>query len=299
MFYKTANTPILGVYQSSGKFHKLASKTADLTPEEDAAVKHSLNIISKDVIRAVSKVYALSSNIDDYIFPIPRAVTAGTQENPRPNNNGDNFDHDELTRFSSAHKCLVYETFKNDPLHVEHVAFDPKAARGFLPDVYYVTQNPEDMHVIAVAAVDTTKDYPLAEAIIGGKSNAFSMGCQCDAVRCSHCGKTAYSDNDLCECLTHYKMADLGSGPIYEDCLGVEFQELSVVGNPADPTALTQRMLQRAAMRKSAAYNSGQDVIRAVNTLLSREDQIEAARYFKANMSKMPESVIKLIAKLF
>lgn len=294
MFYKTATVPILGVYQSSGKFHKLASKTADLTPEEDNAVKRSLNLISKEILRGVSKVYALSDNIDDYIFPVPRAVTAN-----KCNNNGDLFSHDELTRFSADHRCMVYQTFNNDPIHIEHVAFDPKAARGFIPDVHYVQANPDDMHVIAVAAIDTTKDLPLAEAILAGKADGWSMGCQCDSVQCSHCKKVAYSDNDLCDCLKYYKMANIDGEIVHEACLGVEFQELSNVGNPADPDALTQRMLQRAAMTKAAAYQGDADVVRAIHTLLSKEEQVEAARYFKANMNRLPESVIKLVDKLW
>jgi len=292
MLYRTASVPILGVYQSSGKFHKLASKTADLTEEEDAAVKRSLNLISKGAIKAIAKVYALSGNIDDYIFPVPRAVTAN-----KWNNNGDLFTHEELTRFSANHRCMVYQTFTNDPIHIEHVAFDPKAARGFIPDVHYVQGDPEDMHVIAVAAIDTTKDIPLAEAILSGKASGWSMGCQCDSVQCSHCNKTAYTDSDLCDCLKFYKMANIDGETVHEKCFGVEFQELSNVGSPADPDALTQRMLQRAAMRKAASH--GSDVVRAVNAILSKDDQIEAARYFKANMSRLPESVIKLIDKLW
>lgn len=294
MFYKTANVPIIGTFQSSGKFHKLATKTADITPEEDQQVKKALNLISKDVLNAVSKVYNISSNIDDYIFPIPRAVTAGTPKDPKPNNNGDHFLDEEMRRFSNAHRCLVYETFRNDPLHVEHVAFDPKAARGFLPDVAYITNDPNDMHVIAVAAVDTTKDSPLAEGILSGRINGFSMGCSCEAVRCSYCNKTAHSDNELCSCLRNYKMSSLGGSLVYEDCLGVEFEELSAVANPADPTALTQKMLQRQAKRNSASIN-----FNPVASMLNDEEQVEAARYFAANMSKLPESVVKMVNKLW
>ena len=108
MFYKVADAPLLGFYQSSGKFHKFASKTADLTQEEDHVVKQTLSLLSTGKLKAISKIYNISSDINDYIFPIPRAVTAGTADFPQPNNNGDNFDHEELTRFSKDHKCLVY-----------------------------------------------------------------------------------------------------------------------------------------------------------------------------------------------
>jgi len=35
--------------------------------------------------------------------------------------------------------CL--SNFKNVPLHIEHAALDPKAARGFLPDAQYIQQD--------------------------------------------------------------------------------------------------------------------------------------------------------------
>lgn len=293
-FYKVAQTPILGVYQTSGKFHKLAHKTADLTPREEEAVKRTLNLISKDVVKALAHVYNLSENINDYIFPVPRAVTAGTQENPRPNNNGDNFADDELRRFSTKHRCQVYQTFKNDPIHVEHVAFDPKAARGFIPDVQYI-QSPNDLHVIVVAAIDTTKDIPLAEGLLGGAINSWSMGCICDSVRCSYCNKVAHSDNDLCSCLKHHKMSRIMGKLVYEDCLGVEFQELSVVANPADTTALTQRLLKCAGYKNTEKLSS----FSPVASMLPADDQIEVAKFFKENINRLPEAMLNLANKLF
>ena len=64
-FYKTARTPIVGVYQASGKFSKLASQNDDISPKEEDVVKQTLNILSKDVLKAVAKVYNISDNIDD------------------------------------------------------------------------------------------------------------------------------------------------------------------------------------------------------------------------------------------
>jgi hypothetical protein len=293
-FYKTAQTPILGVYQTSGKFHKLARKTADLTPAEEEAVKKTLNLISKDVVKALAHVYNLSDNINDYIFPVPRAVTAGTGNRPRPNNNGDNFEDEELRRFSTKHRCQVYQTFKNDPIHVEHVAFDPKAARGFIPDVQYI-QSPEDLHVIVVAAIDTTKDIPLSEGLLSGAVNSWSMGCICDSVRCSYCKSVAHSDNDLCSCLKHHKMSKIGGKLVYEDCLGVEFQELSIVANPADTTALTQRLLRCSSLQEKEISSS----FSPIAGVLSKEDQVEVARFIKENINRLPESLLKLANKLF
>ena len=206
----------------------------------------------------------------------------------------------QITRFSQNHKCQVYRTFVNDPLHVEHVAFDPKAARGFLPDAHYVTADNDDMHVITVSAVDTTKDAMLAQSILTGELNSVSMGCICDAVRCSECNKVAHSDKDLCDCIKNYiTYPHPRSGKIVtEACLGVEFQELSVVGCPADKTAIMQTMLQRAASRrqdhvaKAASFHP-------IASLLNATDQRDVARYFDANINKLPGAMLRLVDKLF
>lgn len=292
MFYKTASVPILGVYSGSNKFSKCATKNADISQSEDNVIKRSINLIARDVIGALSKVYNLSSNINEYIFAVPRCVTSNV-----PNSNGDRFSHEELTRFSNKHRCLVYQTFRNDPLHVEHVANDPKAARGFLPDVYYIQDNPEDMHVIAIAAIDTTKDAPLAEGILSGDIDSFSMGCICDNVKCSYCNHVASSDNDLCDHLRWHKMSKINGKLVYEDCLGVEYQELSVVGEPADSTARTQAILQLAAARN--IENDKPYRFAAISGMVSREDQIAIAKYLQANIGKVPDALVRLANKLF
>lgn len=290
-FYKTARTPIVGVYQSSGKFTKLASQSDEISQQEQDVVKKTLNILSKDVLKAVAKVYNISDNIDDYIFPVPRAVTADV-----PNNNGDCFQHIELTRFSPNHRCMVYETFKNDPLHVEHAADNPKTARGYLPDAHYVTDTPDDKHVLTVVAMDTNKDAPLAEGLLSGDIDSFSMGCICESVRCSICGKVAHSDRDLCDDLRWYKMSKINGKLCYEDCLGVEYQELSVVGNPADPKARTQALLRHAAQK--AKHNDVKTAFNILSTLVDQNDQAEIARFFKYNAGKLPDAMLRLADKI-
>jgi len=293
-FYKTATAPVLAVYQSSGKFSKIAAQNSDVTPQEDRAVQQAINILSGDVLKALARVYNISSNIDDYIFPVPRAVTADI-----PNNNGDNFRHDELMRFSAPHRCLVYQTFKNDPLHIEHVAHDPKSARGYLPDVHYITADNNDKHVLTVVAMDASKDPALAEGMLSADINKFSMGCICDAVQCSYspCRRIAKSDREMCDHLKFYKMSHLDGELIYEDCLGVEYQELSVVGTPADPKAETQALLKYATRQAqrgeiTASFN-------VISSLIAEKDAYEVARFFNDNINKLPEAMLRLADKLF
>lgn len=294
-FFKTASVPVLSVYQRSGKFSKCAARFSDVPSEEDKQIERAVQLISTESLSAVAKIYNLSDDINDYIFPVPRCVTANV-----PNGNGDRFTHDELTRFSPNHRCQVYATFKNDPLHVEHVADDPKAARGFLPDVAYNTANKDDMHVIAIAAIDTTKDPALAQGILDGHIDSFSMGCICGFVKCSYSKcphPIAYSDADLCDHLRYHKMTTINGELIFEDCGDVEFQELSQVGIPADPTALTQFVLQRAARMQERA--AAQQAFAPIRTMLSGADQRIVAEYFRRNVNSLPEAMIRLADKLF
>lgn len=292
MFFKIASTPIMGVYQSSGKFTKCASKDSELKDFEKKTVSRALNLISKEALKSLAKVYNISSDINDYIFPVPRAVGADI-----PNSNGDRFSHEELTRFSPSHRCLVYQTFRNDPLHVEHAADNPKTARGFIPDAFYVQDNPKDRYVLTVVAMDATKDPALAEGLLSGEIDSFSMGCVCEAVQCSYskCRKIAHTDRDLCEHLKHYRMSRINGELIYEDCLGVEYQELSVVGDPAYDKAKTQYMLNRNAnLRKLEAQQN----FKLINSLVGFEDARQVAKFFKENVNKLPEAMLKLGDKL-
>jgi len=291
MFYKIASVPVVGVYQSSGKFSKCAQKNADISNIEHDTVQRALNLISPSVLAGVAKVYDLSPSIDDYIFPVPRAVAADI-----PNSNGDMFPHEELVRFSSAHKCLVFQTFRNVPLHIEHASANPKAARGFIPDAYYMQSDPKDRHVLTVVAMDTTKDPPLAEGLLSGDIDKFSMGCACGHVDCSYCNKRAYTDNDLCDHIRWHKMSYINGKLVYEKCGDVEYRELSSVGDPAYAGATTQYLLKAAARKRQKAASVATHPL--LYNLVSTEDAGEFVRYVQGNLSRLPESVLRVVDRL-
>lgn len=293
MFFKISSVPVLGVYASSNNFSKCATKNADITEQEDVAVKRALNLISPDVLKAIAKVYDLSSNINDYIFPVPRAVQADN-----PNSNGDCFEHDELIRFSPKHRCQVYATFRRDPLHIEHASENPKAARGFIVDATYIQDNPKDRYVLTVVAADTTKDPPLTDGLLSGEIDKFSMGCICEAVQCSYtpCQKIATSDFDLCTHLINHKMSTINGELICEKCKGVEFGELSVVGQPAYEGATTQYILQHAASINE--ITKAKENFNVLSSLVNKQDQYEIARYFQANANGLPDALLRLANKI-
>jgi len=282
-FFKTATASIVDVFSASN-FHKMAS-SGDYRGN---LARNAMKMLSSGKLSAISKIYNISNNPDDYVFPVLRAVTADI-----PNNNGDRFTHSELTRFSPRHRCQVFETFRFDPYHVEHVASDPKAARGFLPDVYYDTSNQDDKHVLCAVALDIKKDRQLADGIISGKLTDCSMGCICEAVQCSVCHHIAYNDNDLCDCLTWHKMSKINGQLVFEDCLGTEFVELSQVSEGADPTAKLQAFLDYKNQYEMAASFS------PIASILTKGESLTVARYAAKNMNTMPDALVKLIDRFY
>lgn len=288
MFFKTASIPVVAVLNHKGSFSRRASK--DLSDKDNQEIKKQINLIKPEIVASISKLYNISPNIKDYIYVVARALTADI-----PNQNGDCFPDSELTRYSHQHRCQVYSTFRHCPIHVEHCASDPKTARGFIPDCSYHTASQEDKHVLCLVAIDTTKDKPLAEGILSGKTDSFSMGCTCQDVTCSLCNKTAKNDRDLCEHLAFHKMRKVGGKLIYEICGGVEYQELSVVGTPADPTAKTQQILRMAAAQQLAKP----DHWAPIASMLTEREQVELALYAEKNFDQIPDSLVKLLAKLF
>jgi hypothetical protein len=92
-------------------------------------------------------------------------------------------------------------------------------------------------------------------------------------------------------------MSKIDGKLVYEDCLGVEYQELSVVGNPADPKARTQALLKYAS--RQATANNMRASFNVLSTMLDPEDQREVARFFSLNAGKLPSSMLRLADKLF
>jgi len=294
LFFKTASLPVLGVFQASQNNNfRITAQFQRMHPRVAAHTKKAIELVSEGPgLKSIAQNYELSSNIDDYVFAVARAVTAN-----EANGNGDRFTEQELLRYDADCRCLVYETFRNVPLHIEHMADDPRTARGFLPDAAYVT-GPEDKYVTCVVAVDTTKDAAYAEGLVSGRNDKFSMGCWCGAVQCSHsaCRKIARTENEKCSHLKNQMLQVVGGEVICEDCLEVCFVELSGVEIPADPKAVRQYLMQSKA---ASLKQNNSSLPPLVSRLLDRNDAVEVGRYFETNINSLPQSMINLAQKLF
>lgn len=181
-----------------------------------------------------SLVYKISSKPEDYIFVAARAVTADV-----PNENKDCFGEYELLRLNNEGE-FVYETFNSDPLLTEHDDSDITTASGMIIDAYYDDSAENDKKVINLLAIDTKKNSRLATKLLSKKVQGFSMGCVCDQTRCSACNNVAVNPMEFCSHVKNkYLLNKVYGKQVFEWCEGVTFRELSYVGEPADPSALS------------------------------------------------------------
>lgn len=252
-FTKISSLEILGVL-SKGSWNKTASsKTVSHYMEN----KLSINL--EERLDAVADTYKISRDPSDYLLIPARANSVG-----RYNANQDGWTFDEIANFRQDLGHRTYSTYINKPHFVEHNATDPTVARGFILDAHLNTDNDaddnvkqavmqtigqepnKDAFVEAMLAVDTTKDTALANAYKSGAIKTFSMGADVEDTVCNVCGNVATNTWEFCSCIKSkyaripHKMSDGSIRIATELCRGTIFQELSVVADPADKSAVIQ-----------------------------------------------------------
>lgn len=195
-----------------------------------------------------------------------------------------------------------YSTFLGKPIFVDHHNSDPSKARGVIVDSklhiedhrtaseldpYYASA--PDNHkpptwVELLLEVDAKSFPKLAKAIIEGSKDpskgidGFSMGCDVERSKCSHCDNEARTPDDYCEHVrlkgAEFPYTDPHTGKTsskksYEDCYGIKFFEISAVFDPADETALLREV------RAHTAAGNPEDMGHQHNPLYDQSGQIE------------------------
>ncbi len=245
-------------------------------------------LLDPQIFSAVAERYRISRNPQDYVYTIARAVSTDV-----PNHNGDAFPEEELLSLNPHAGVMVYQTFINDPLHIEHLSDDPTTALGFILDSHYNTEAQHDKFVETLVLVDKQKNAALASEIASGRRDSFSMGCLCEIEVCSYCGQASRSDDEFCDHMRHMRMQRIAGQLVYGKCYGVTFTELSSVANPADAKA-RQRFLLAASIRRKA-----ESVPLIARIGFSGDKAREVARYLEARMGELPPAMVELGEKLF
>jgi len=273
-FKKHAKVSIVAVGEVEGGFGRFNTRMAAKLGRVSYFSRSGLRIDLSEVLDRVSSLYDISPNPKDFGLVACKANSVEI-----PNDNGDAFPKDELLRFEPRFGRRVYRSYEYKPFCLNHRSEDPKGARGVILDAHYNDKNSDREFVETLVAFDKTKDAVLAKGIKTGSIDGFSMGCSCGFTICSVCENVAYSRSDFCDHIKSQKMAkDRRTGQlIFERCFDVEFEELSSVGDPADPTARTTELI--IASRKGMS-DSERDV---------------AQRFLQKNAGVLPSAVIKAL----
>jgi hypothetical protein len=173
-----------------------------------------------------------------------------------------------------------FPTFIGKPIFVDHHNSDPKRARGVIADSKFNVldqktaaegdeywSDPDNMdpehfppsEIELLLEVDAESFPKFAESIKNGDLDGFSMGCDVEYSKCSHCGNKATNPNEYCSHIVskgaeHEFTSATGertSKKSYENCYGIGYFEISGVFDPADDTALTKELV--ASVHKEAS----------------------------------------------
>lgn len=228
---------------------------------------------------------------DGYLYARIRAISSRVNKNydgwPSVELAGGTDAFNKAAGVKTAHVVLAadrdakygYSTFLGKPIFVDHHNTDPSRARGIIVDSKlhvedYKTAAEHDSYyhdapdnhkpptwVELLLEVDAKSFPKLAAAIIEGSEDpsrgidGFSMGCDVEYSKCSHCGNKAQTPDQYCE---HVKLkgaefpytdkhGKTSSRKAYEDCYGIKFFEISAVFDPADETALLREVRAHTA----------------------------------------------------
>lgn len=267
--------------------HLKISKTAAVA--EDLLTERPTVEASKPI---VSKV--LEPKNSDFLYYRARAISAGdqgpmTKEGTRGwnfNGNKDYFPRKELE--------AAYETFVGRNIFLDHNSESSLYSIGKIIDALPI-DDPQtgEFYIELVGKIDRTLHPEICRKIETGELNSTSMGCSVDESICSICGNVLHSDADeKCEhmgmalgrefpAMVDFPEYNIKKGdliPAFSINKGIVFNEDSIVGVPADPTAIIKNVLSnmKSHIKKNAS--------------LPKEQQIDLAAEMEKVFSKLDDA---------
>jgi len=203
--------------------------------EEDASAFR--NRVDISWLASAADTFKVSPDIGDYVL-----TTVGIVTSDLPNKNMQGFTKQELTYFDPIIGRPTYKTFVGAGLHYEHQNKDPLKAKGVILDsmITYIPKY-DVFKVLVLAAWDRTKDVDLVKQIMSGERSGYSMGCLVKAFVCSVSGQIVTPDKGP---YRRGQIVYVDGQPrlCYHLCTGSNFFEMSSVGNPADVSAIGDRL---------------------------------------------------------
>lgn len=171
-----------------------------------------------------------------------------------------------------------FSTFIGKPNFIDHHNSTPDRTRGVVVDSkfhvldkktaaegddYWGGENVDPEHMppseIELLVEIDAQSFPVyAKAVVNGDIDGWSMGCDVDYSKCSHCGNEATNPDEYCSHIVskgaeHDYLSSDGTKTArksYENCYGINYFEISGVFDPADDTATSREV--RSAVLKEA-----------------------------------------------
>src|SRR5665213_3638813 len=240
----------------------------------------------------VSKV--IEAKNSDFLYYRARAISAGDQgplskDGSRSWNFNGNKDYFPRKELESS-----YETFVGRNIFLDHNSESSLYSIGKIIDALPIDDKQTgEFYIELVGKIDRTLHPEICRKIETGELNSTSMGCSVDESMCSICGKVLHSDaDDKCDHmgmnlgkefpaevdLPEYSIKKGDMIPCFSINKGIVFNEDSIVGVPADPTAVIKTVLSNM---KSQVSKKGS---------LSKKEQLDLSAQMDNLFNKLDDT---------
>lgn len=292
------------------RFKKIASEIKKVAPKSGDFlyfIARGIHAMEHAAIDPVSRTYRPEIGHIAVAGSDGRCVTCGTpvlktasgqvisglwckssQVEPWINQNGDAFPESELLAEipdpqDHTRTIKAYQTFIGKGLFTDHKSSEVENIRGIILDAEY------DHHskgVDLLIALDKINYPELARQVSAGYSAQVSMGTQVNFSLCNICGNKAVTENDYCNHVRQGKaLVQAGKEKCYEINSGLNFIEISMVGNAADPRARIKTIVAHtkdikkrieANLDSKSAETENQLILESINRLETQINDLQS-----------------------
>ncbi|MGH7974733.1 MAG: hypothetical protein ACREBR_04360 [bacterium] len=259
-----------------------------------AAVAEDLLIESAPMKLPPAPVKILEPKNSDFLYYRARAISAGDQGPlQKDGTRGFNFNGNK-DYFSRKELEAAYETFVGRNIFLDHNSESSLYSIGKIIDALPIDDKETgEFYIELVGKIDRTLHPEICRKIETGELNSTSMGCSVDESICSICAKVLHSDaDDKCEHLgmnlgkefpaeTDFPEYNIKRGdliPAFSINKGIVFNEDSIVGVPADPTAVIKTVLSNMKSQISK------------KATLTKKEQLDLAAQMDKLFDKLDDS---------
>lgn len=218
-------------------FEIRSTATAETSLSRDSQEIKSLDL---SWFPLAAEAYCISKDLNDYFF-----VSTLICPSDLPNRNGIAFPLEELIRFMPPpNNRMAYKGWAGAPVFYNHNNEDPTKAHGVILDVSLRRIEGYNGNrlckVTGILAIDKTKYPEIAEKVISGEINTYSMGAEAFYFTCSYCGEIC-DDKHCCSHISSINDVNFRTVKDYEGNTHLVFLnahalspiETSIVPDPA------------------------------------------------------------------